>query len=259
MASRPSNPFSFTGKSVLITGAGGGIGAAIATAFATHGAHVYLHYSTSKARADTVAQDIENSGGKASPVKGDLSTKHGVDQVFDAISRDGTTLDILINNAGIYPIAALLDMAENEWRDMFAANVDSTFFCTQRAAQSMKETGGGAIINIASLSATMPGPMHSHYNSTKAAVVMFTKSSAQELGPLGIRVNCVSPGLINRPGLESDWPEGVASYKSKAPLGQLGEPEDVANACMFLASDAARWISGQNLVLDGGMSTAPIY
>lgn len=257
MASGPSHPSTFIGRSVLVTGAGGGIGAAIAQAFAAHGALVYIHYATSKDRAEDIAHEIISKGGTAKAVQGDLRTKEGVDAVFNHIEEDGPGIDILINNAGIYPISSLLDMSEEDWKNMFAANVDSAFFCTQRAARKMAD--GGNIINIASLSATMPGPLHSHYNASKAALVMLTRSSAQELGPSHIRVNCISPGLVNRPGLEEVWPEGVASWMSKAPLKQLGEAEDVANACLFLASDAARWISGQNLVLDGGMSSAPIY
>ena len=137
-------------------------------------------------------------------------------------------------------------MTEKEWREMFQANSDAVFYCTQKAAQLMKAAGGGSIINIASISGSIPGPHHSHYNSSKAAVIMFTRSAAQELGPYNIRVNSISPGLINRPGLDQDWPEGVAAWRNKAPLTRLGEPADVADACLFLAGDSARWITGQS-------------
>ncbi len=123
----------------------------------------------------------------------------------------------------------------------------------------MKESGGGAIVNMGSTSALNPGTDHSHYNSAKAAVVMLTRSAAQELGQYNIRVNAVSPGLIARPGIEEQWPDGVARWQNQSPLGRMGEPEDVADACLFLASPAARWISGQNLVLDGGILSSMIY
>ena len=131
MVSRPANPFTFTGKSVLVTGAGGGIGAAIATAFAACGANIYLHYATSKSRAGQIALDIQNQGGSATLVQGDLRTKGGVDAVFDEIKSHGHGIDILINNAGIYPVSTLMDMSEADWRNMFAANCDSAFLCTQ--------------------------------------------------------------------------------------------------------------------------------
>ena len=123
----------------------------------------------------------------------------------------------------------------------------------------MKDVGGGAIVNIASVSALNPASAHSHYNSAKAALVMLTRSAAQELGEFNIRVNAVSPGLIARPGIKEQWPEGVARWENQAPLGRMGEPEDVADACLYLASPAARWITGQNLVLDGGVLSSMIY
>ena len=123
----------------------------------------------------------------------------------------------------------------------------------------MRERGGGAIVNVGSILGTNPALDHSHYNSAKAAVLAFTRSAAQELGPFGIRVNSVSPGLIHKDGIERDWPEGVERWLGKVPLGRLGEPEDIADACLFLASPAARWISGQNLAVDGGVLATRIY
>jgi glucose 1-dehydrogenase/3-oxoacyl-[acyl-carrier protein] reductase len=123
----------------------------------------------------------------------------------------------------------------------------------------MKENGGGAIVNIGSTSALNPGIDHSHYNSAKAAVLMLTRSAAQELGQFNIRVNTVSPGLIAREGIREAWSDGVNRWESTAPLGRMGEPEDVADACLFFASPAARWITGQNLVLDGGVLCSMIY
>jgi NAD(P)-dependent dehydrogenase (short-subunit alcohol dehydrogenase family) len=117
----------------------------------------------------------------------------------------------------------------------------------------------GAIVNIASIESENPAPQHSHYSAAKAAVVMYTRTAALELGGKGIRVNCVSPGLIWREGLDRDWPEGVNAYLQAVPLGRLGQPDDVADACLFLASSAARWITGANLIVDGGVLTHRVY
>jgi len=124
----------------------------------------------------------------------------------------------------------------------------------------MKEQGdGGAVVNVASIEAERPAPQHSHYNAAKAGVLMHTRAAAFELAPLGIRVNAVSPGLIWRAGLEQQWPDGVARWKEAAPLRRLGRAEDVADACLFLASPAARWITGVNLPVDGGVLVHPAF
>ena len=127
------------------------------------------------------------------------------------------------------------------------------------AARSMTSQGGGAIVNIASLSAHRPALHQSHYNASKAAVIALTRSAPVEYAPQHIRVNSVSPGLIERPGIERQWPDGVRRWTERAPLGRLGTPADVANACVFLASPLASWITGHDLVVDGGISAAPAY
>ena len=169
-------------------------------------------------------------------------------------------LDVLINNAGSYPFSPLVEVSDIEWDQVVASNLRSVHLCTQAAARAMIAQGRpGAIVNIASIEAENPAPHHSHYVAAKAAVVMYTRSAAQELGRQGIRVNCVSPGLIWREGLDRDWPEGVNAYLRAVPLGRLGYPDDVADTCLFLASPAARWITGANLVLDGGVLTHRAY
>jgi 3-oxoacyl-[acyl-carrier protein] reductase len=166
-------------------------------------------------------------------------------------------LDILINCAGIYPAAPIAELTHDMWRATLLANADAVFNCTRAAIPFL--SAGGAVVNIASIAAINPAPGHAHYSSAKAAIVAYTRACAQELGPRGIRVNAVSPGLIDRPDLRGQWPEGVRRWQDKAPLGRLGTAEDVANACLFLVSSAAGWISGHNLVVDGGMLSAPIY
>jgi NAD(P)-dependent dehydrogenase (short-subunit alcohol dehydrogenase family) len=169
-------------------------------------------------------------------------------------------LDVLVNNAGSYPMAAILDMTAAQWDEVIAANLTSVFLLTQAAARQMiAQGGGGAIVNVTSIEAFDPAPAHSHYDAAKAGAAMHTRAAALELGPHGIRVNAVAPGLIWREGLDEAWPDGVARYLETAPLGRLGRPEDVADACLFLASPAARWITGASLTVDGGVTSTPIF
>ncbi len=254
-----SELFDFSGRNVVVTGASQGIGAAIALRFAEAGARVVIHYRRQAEAAEQLASAIRRDGGEAVAVAAELSEPAAVHKLMARTVTEFGRIDVLVNNAGAFPNAALLDMSHEQWTDMQRANVDSCFLCTQAAARLMQSSGGGAIVNIASISASSPGPQHSHYNSAKAAVVMLTRSAAQELGPLGIRVNAVSPGVIGREGIEEQWPEGVARWQERAPLKRLGQPEDVADACLFLASKAARWVSGHNLVVDGGVLAASIY
>jgi NAD(P)-dependent dehydrogenase (short-subunit alcohol dehydrogenase family) len=206
-----------------------------------------------------VVETIINNGGKAFAVQAERASEKGSESLMVSTIEEFDGLDVLINNAGIFPNTPFLQMRLEDWQTMYRANVETAMLCTQAAARHMKESGDGAIVNMASTSALNPAIDHSHYSSAKAAVVMLTRSAAQELGQYNIRVNAVSPGLIARPGLEEQWPDGVARWQNKSPLGRMGEPEDVADACLFLASPAARWISGQNLVLDGGMLSSMIY
>ena len=249
----------FTNKTVIVTGASQGIGAGIARRFGDAGANVIVHYRGGKAGADAIVAEINASNGKAVAIQAELAGEEGSKALVAESLKVYGGLDVLINNAGIFPMASLLDMGLEDWQSMYSANVETAMLCTREAARYMKDSGGGAIVNIGSTSALNPGTDHSHYNSAKAAVLMLTRSAAQELGQYGIRVNAVSPGLISRPGIEDQWPDGVARWKNKAPLGRMGEPEDVADACLFLASPAARWITGQNLVLDGGVLSSMIY
>ncbi len=248
-----------SGKVALVTGASQGLGAGIATRFAAAGARVAVHYRGNGAAAADVVAAIAASGGEAVALCAELGTADGARQLLDEVVGALGRPDICVNNAGGFPNRPFLEISEEEWHEMYRSNVDSAFFCSQAAARHMKDAGGGSIVNIASIAALAPGPEHSHYNSAKAAIVMLTRSAAQELGRYNIRVNAVSPGLIRRPGIEQQWPEGVTRWQASAPLARLGEPEDVADACLFLASPAARWITGHNLVVDGGVMSSQVY
>jgi NAD(P)-dependent dehydrogenase (short-subunit alcohol dehydrogenase family) len=250
----------FRGLAVMVTGASAGIGAGIAMRFAEAGADLIVHYRGNEAGAQAVAKGIEKLGRRAVTVMADVSQRAGAADLVNAAMSAFGKLDVLINNAGSYPASPITDMAESEWDRVIADNLRSVHLCTQAAVRAMIERRtSGAIVNIASIEAENPAPMHTHYTAAKAAVVMHTRTAALELGAKGIRVNCVSPGLIWREGLDRDWPEGVNAYQEAVPLRRLGTAEDVADACLFLASPAARWITGANLVVDGGVLTNRAY
>jgi len=249
------------GRAAIVTGAGAGIGAGTALRLSDAGADVVVacHRNLDGARA--VADRITSNGRLALVHQGDLTSLAAAEALVarcvDAFGR----LDVLVNNAGAYPVHSLLEMGEAEWRSVLDANLTSVHLMTQAAARRMaaQERPGGAIVNIASIEAVNPAPGHAHYGAAKAAVVMHTRSAAAELGRHGIRVNCVSPGLIDREGLAEAWPDGVKRYLAAVPLGRLGQPADVADAVLFLASPAARWITGAELVVDGGILTQQVY
>ncbi len=246
-----------TGTTALVTGASGGIGRGIALRFAEAGAGVAVHYHRNADRAAAVVAEIESAGGRAVALGADLSGDAACHELVHAAAQWTGRLDTLVNNAGDQSVAPLPGMSAHEWRTMIDTNLTSAFSCTQAAVEVM--TGGGAVIHIASIEATQPAPGHAHYSAAKAALVMHARSAALEYGPRGIRVNAVSPGLVDRPGLAGDWPEGVERWTRSAPLRRLGTPADVANACVFLASPLAAWVTGHNLVVDGGVSAHPTW
>ncbi|MEU1518772.1 SDR family NAD(P)-dependent oxidoreductase [Streptomyces sp. NPDC005811] len=250
-----------TGRVALITGAGGGIGAGIARRFAQEGAEVALHCRTSTAAARALAEEIQESGERAVVLPGaDLTVEEECRElVAQAAAWGGGRLDALVNNAGVQPVRALPGMAAADWRAVVDTNLTSVFAVTQAAAEVMRERGGGSVTHIASVEARLPAAGHAHYAAAKAAVVMHARAAALEYGPHGIRVNTVSPGLIDREGLAEAWPEGVRRWREAVAIGRLGRPEDVGDACVFLASRLAAWITGHDLVVDGGVTARPTW
>jgi NAD(P)-dependent dehydrogenase (short-subunit alcohol dehydrogenase family) len=256
----PQQLLNFNGQVVIVTGSGSGLGTGIAIRFAEAGAAVVVNYRASQAGAQAVVAHIEQLGGQAIAAQADVTQKADVERLLAQTLAAFGQLNVLVNNAGIYPLSFLVDMSESEWDAVIDANLRSVFLCTQAAAKQMMAQGsGGAIVNIASIEGENPAPLHSHYDAAKGGVLMHTMAAANELGPHGIRVNAVSPGLIWREGLAEAWPDGVARYKKAVPLGRLGLADDIADACLFLASPAARWITGVNLRVDGGVMTKQIY
>ncbi|MFJ8939605.1 SDR family NAD(P)-dependent oxidoreductase [Streptomyces sp. NPDC102365] len=270
------------GQVALITGASGGLGRGIALRFAAAGAAVAVHFRTNAEAADEVVARIVEGGGRAVALRADLTVETECHRVVrEAADWGGGVLTALVNNAGVQPVQELPGMTLADWRAVADANMSSVFACTQAAAELMRdasegtaglegsegsEGGGGeaggrvrSITHIASVEATHPAPHHAHYSASKAAVVMHARSAALEYGPYGIRVNTVSPGLIDREGLAQAWPEGVRRWEQAVPTGRLGRPEDVGDACVFLASPMASWITGHDLVVDGGISARPTW
>ena len=233
-----------SGETVLVTGASGNIGRGIAERLAEAGATVVVHYYRSKSAAEELAGRLD--GG--SIVEADLAIEADVDAMY-AKARP----TMVVNNAASQSVKRFDELGYGEWRAMLATNLDGAFLVTQRAARAWQGSGG-VIVNIASIEALDPAVGHGHYAASKAGLLMLSRAAALELGSGHIRVNCVSPGLIDREGLAEDWPDGVSRWHERAPLGRLGTPQDVADAVLFLLSPAARWISGTNLVVDGGMS-----
>jgi NAD(P)-dependent dehydrogenase (short-subunit alcohol dehydrogenase family) len=244
------------GTVALVTGAAGGIGGGVAERFAVAGAAVMVHYRSSAERAAEVATGIVERGGRAIAVQADVTDAAACAELMGSAVRAFGRLDAVVACAGVQPVAGLEGMGVEDFRAVVDTNLTGVFTTVQAAATVMR---GGSITLVASIEGTRPARDHAHYAASKAAVIMLARSAALEYGAAGIRVNTVSPGLVDRDGLDSAWPDGVASWRRAAPLGRLGKPSDVGDACVFLASPMARWITGHDLVVDGGMSVAPSW
>jgi NAD(P)-dependent dehydrogenase (short-subunit alcohol dehydrogenase family) len=256
-----SNLLDLTGRVVLVTGASGGIGAGIARRLHEAGASVGVHYRSNATCAERLVAElgprVHALGGLTG---GDLTEETSIEQLLDQLQTNFGVVDLLVNNAAMQPLAPMMDMQASEFDGVMEANVGGVFRVTRAVVRRLATAGKpGAVVNVASIEGFQPAFAHSHYGASKAAVLMHTRSAALEFGPLGVRVNSVAPGLIDREGLGTAWPDGVERWIAKAPLGRLGTVQDVADACLFLLSDAARWITGANLTVDGGMLTHPIW
>lgn len=240
-----------TGRVALVTGASGTIGAGIARRLHTAGASVMLHAHHDTGRVRDLADALSPG---SSVVVGDV--QRDANRICQAAIEAFGALHIVVNNAGIQPVAALLDLTSDDEMEMLRVNVGGITALTREAALVMSASDGtetGCMVNVSSIEGLQPASGHSHYAAAKAAVIMHTRAAALELGPRGIRVNAVAPGLIDNGALGEQWPAGVARWHAAAPLHRLGTPSDIADAVLFLASPAARWITGSTLVVDGGV------
>lgn len=242
------------GKVAVVTGASKGIGASIALHLAAAGASVVVNYSSSREGADRVVEEIRGRGGQAVAVQANLAEEEEVRRLFTEAREAFGPLDILVNNAGIYEFAPLEGITAEHFHRQFNVNVLGLIFATQEAVKHLKPAGG-SIVNISSVVSTYAVPNAAVYSATKAAVDAVTRSLAKELGPRGIRVNAINPGMVETEGTHtagiagSDWQREVAQ---QTPLGRTGQPQDIATAAVFLASDGAAWITGQTLQISGG-------
>jgi len=241
------------GKVALITGAQQGIGRGMALAFARDGADIGINYLDDPKGAERVAAEVRKAGRRAALVAGDVSSVKQIDEMVRQVVQTLGGLDVLVNNAGVYPRVAMLEMREEDWDLLLDVNLKGTFFCAQAAARAMVAAKRrGAIINLASRA--IQGAVRGvHYSASKGGVVAMTRAMALELAPHGIRVNAVAPGLTDtaqpRYGHSE---EELATMARAVPLGRMAQPDDIASVAVFLASDEARYITGQTVHVNGG-------
>jgi 3-oxoacyl-[acyl-carrier protein] reductase len=243
-----------TGKVAVVTGASKGIGAAIARHLAAEGATVVVNYSASKEGAERVVSEVNAAGGKAIAVKANLAKKADIDQLFAETKRAFGPIDILVNNAGIYEFAPVEEISDEHYQKQFDLNVRGLALATQAAVKQFNPAGG-SIINISSIVSTHGIAGAAIYSGTKGAVDAMTRAWARELGPRGIRVNAINPGMIETEGVHA---AGIAESELRkqvevqTPLGRIGQPEEIATVATFFASQDSAWVTGQTLNVAGG-------
>jgi NAD(P)-dependent dehydrogenase (short-subunit alcohol dehydrogenase family) len=253
----------FAGRNALITGGGSGIGAATAKRFAAEGLdHVFL-VDLRAERADAVAKEVEAMGGRATPVAADISTRDNCEAVISRAADADGKLDILISNAAAWTEESFLDMKRESWDRVLAVNLNASFDLGQGAARLMRDTGSGVILFTSSISSLGASELFAHYGVSKAAIVNLVQNMAIELAPYHIRVNCVSPGPANtQQSVDIVGEERMEEFRRSFPIvpleQRLAEPEEIAAAFAFLASDDASYVTGHNLIVDGGL-TAHAY
>jgi 3-oxoacyl-[acyl-carrier protein] reductase len=243
------------GKVAVVTGASKGIGAGIAKQLAAEGAAVVVNYASSKSDADKVVDEIAKGGGRALAVQGSVTKKADVEKLFAAAEKAFGRIDILVNNAGVYEFLPLEEVSELHFHRHFDTNVLGMLLATQEALKHFN-ANGGSIINIGSLASSLTPPTAVVYNATKGAVDAITRTLAKELGPRKIRVNSINPGMVITEGVVSGGfheSEFRKVLESQTPLGRVGQTDDIAPAAVFFASDDSKWVTGETLVIAGGL------
>ena len=243
------------GKVAVVTGASKGIGASIAKALAEEGAAVVVNYASSKQGADRVVQEIESRGGRAVAVQADVSNAAHIERLFSDATKQFGRLDILVNNAGVYESGPLEEVTEELFHRQFDVNVLGLLLTTKEAVKHMGPEGG-AIINIGSAASSLRPPNYSVYTATKAAVDAITGVLAKELGPRNIRVNSINPGMIETEGVHAAGLVGSDFQKmveTQAPLGRMGQPDDISPTAVYLASSDSKYMTGESLLVSGGL------
>lgn len=240
-------------KTVIITGASRGIGAACARLFAREGWAVAVNYRNSREKAEALAAEICREEGVALAIPADIGNAGEVENLFSTAEKELGTVEALINNAGIAQQKLFTDLTEEEWDELFRVDVKGVFLCCRRALPAMIRRQKGCIVNISSMWGQVGASCEVHYSAAKAAVIGLTKALAKEAGPSGIRVNCIAPGVIQTEMNGHLSPEVLEELREETPLETLGTPEDVARSALFLCSPETSFITGQVLGVNGGM------
>jgi 3-oxoacyl-[acyl-carrier protein] reductase len=243
------------GRIALVTGGSRGIGAAVCEELGAAGATVVINYARDAAAAETVAGAVTAAGGTAHTVQGDISTAAGASELVAGVESDIGPIDILVNNAGITRDNLIMKLEEEDWRSVIDTNLGGAFFTCRAVARPMLKRRTGAIINMSSIVGVQGNAGQTNYAASKAGLIGLTKSLAKELGSRGIRVNAIAPGYIATELTEALPEEARQAILDATPLRRLGDPADVARAVRFLASDAASFITGDVLAVDGGLGT----
>ncbi len=242
-------------KIALVTGAAQGIGKGIAEVFAAEGANVILNDIAAPGKMEPLAQSIRNQGRRVLSVQADASNREQVEAMFERSWKELGPVDILVNNAGIETIVPFLEMTDKQWADVTNINLKSGWLCSQVFCRRVvAEKRQGAIVNLGSIQSGKVLPGRTHYAPSKLAIEALTRNMSAEVTPLGIRVNCIHPGLIETP--MTDWvmksPEILPQVLAQISMGRAGQPNEVASVAAFLASDEARYVTGQSIFVDGG-------
>ena len=240
-------------KTVLITGASRGIGAATAYCFAKEGYNVVVNYNKSREKAEKLVSELTNQGFSAACIQADVSDGKQVNAMVDKINSRFGGVDVLVNNAAVAQIKLFSDITPDDWDNIFNVNVKGMFNCTKAVLPYMIHQKHGKIVNISSIWGITGASCEVHYSASKAAVIGLTKALAKELGPSGIQVNCVAPGVVNTDMNAELSKEDIEQIADETPLGVIGNASDIANTVCFLASDKADFITGQVISPNGGL------
>lgn len=244
----------FRGKVALVTGASKGIGKAIALALSQQGAIVVVNYNRSNDAAQELVEKINQGPGQAIAIQADVSKFDQAGRLIEETQSKYGKIDILINNAGITRDSLLMRLKEEDWDSVLEVNLKSVYNCSSQVLRTMLKARTGVIINISSVVGLHGNAGQTNYSASKAGIIGFTKSLAKEVSSRGIRVNCLAPGFIETDMTESLGEKAIETLLELIPLGRLGEPEDIADAVVFLSSDKADYITGQIISVDGGMN-----
>jgi 3-oxoacyl-[acyl-carrier protein] reductase len=244
---------SLQGKIALITGGSRGIGSATALRLAEEGCKVAINYHSSKSSAQGVVETIREAGGEAVAYQANVANREEVERMVQQVIEQWGSMDILVNNSGVFVDRFVEEMTDEEWQSMISINLSSVFYTCRAVIPVFKQRRFGKIINLSSQAALTGSAQHAHYAAAKAGVLGFSYSLAKELGPYGITVNVVSPGRISTDMIAPHAKQRMEEWMSTTPLRRLGEPEEVASAVAYLASDQASYITGLNMHVNGGL------